>query len=146
MESLLKWSLANTPANDDPDRPRPAPRTDLDPGIIDAILGKPDAQRMKEALEVAIDETKTEDDRVNALDEIELLVESIDNANDLVKLRMWEPIHALAASTKSPASIRTNALWVIGTALQNNPAAQADVCTLHIHLTTQPNDLTYSHE
>jgi len=53
--------------------PPPASRKDLDPGIIDHILGKPDAQLMKEALQVGIDETQAEDDRLKALDDLEMV-------------------------------------------------------------------------
>jgi len=79
MDSLLRWSIENsTPRS--PDAPPPA-RKDLDPGIIDHLLGKPDAVLMKEALDVAIDEKRGEDARVQALDNFEMLVEHIDNAN-----------------------------------------------------------------
>ena len=72
MESLLRWGIANS-APQDGTQPPPQPRTDLDPGIIDAILGKSDAELMKEALAVAVDETRDEDDRVQALDDFEMV-------------------------------------------------------------------------
>ena len=79
MDSLLRWSIEHsTPRS--PDAPPPV-RKDLDPGIIDYLLGKPDAVLMKEALDVALDEKRDEDARVQALDDFEMLVEHIDNAN-----------------------------------------------------------------
>jgi len=79
MDSLLRWSIEHsTPGS--ADAPPPA-RKDLDPGIIDHILGKPDAVLMKEALEVALNEDRDEDARTQALDDLEMLVEHIDNAN-----------------------------------------------------------------
>jgi len=51
-----------------------------------------------------------------------MLVENIDNANDLEKLGMWEPLQGLLASPSD--DVKVQALWVIGTAVQNNPAAQ----------------------
>ena len=40
-------------------------RKDLaDPGLYEALMGKPDATLMREAVEAALDESKTEDDRV----------------------------------------------------------------------------------
>jgi hypothetical protein len=69
MESLLRWSIENSSPSAGP----PQPRKDLDPGIIDHILGKPDAVLMKEALTVAVDEGKSEDDRVEALDNLEMV-------------------------------------------------------------------------
>ncbi|KAI0791034.1 nucleotide exchange factors-like protein [Abortiporus biennis] len=126
MESLLRWGIehsAGQPA-------QPAPRLDLDPGIIDAILGKPDAELMKEALAIALDESKDEDDRIQALDDFEMLIESIDNANDLEKLKMWEPIHKLLISPTSTDGIKRQVLWIIGTAVQNNPSAQTSYLAL----------------
>lgn len=35
-----------------------------DPGLYEALMGKPDATLMREAIEAALDESKTEDDRV----------------------------------------------------------------------------------
>ena len=72
MESLLRWSIANSTPQD-ANQPPPRPRTDLDPGIIDAILGKPDAELMKEALAVAVDEKRDEDERIQALDDFEMV-------------------------------------------------------------------------
>ncbi|CAK5280260.1 unnamed protein product [Mycena citricolor] len=123
MESLLRWGIENSAQNASPSDPPPAPRQDLDPGVIDMILGKSDAELMKEDLSVALDESKSEDERINALDHLEMLIEQIDNANNLEKLKMWTPLHNLLS--KAPTSdILMQTLWVIGTALQNNPAAQ----------------------
>lgn len=75
MESLLRWGITNSASSSDApaDAPPPAPRQDLDPAIIDAILGKPDAELMKEALTRARDESLDEDTRVEALDELEMV-------------------------------------------------------------------------
>jgi hsp70-interacting protein len=79
MDSLLRWAIENsTPAAEGTTI---TPRSDLDPEIIDYILGKPDAVLMKEALDVAVDASKSEGDRLQALDDFEMLVENIDNAN-----------------------------------------------------------------
>lgn len=98
MDSLLRWGIENS-APPLPGAPPAVVRNDLDPAIIDHILGKPDAVLMKEALAVAVDETKGEDERMEALDNLEMvrlvfpvvlkglnsaalqLVENIDNAN-----------------------------------------------------------------
>ncbi|KAI0263178.1 armadillo-type protein [Gloeopeniophorella convolvens] len=121
MQSLLRWGIENSGKGDETAAPV-APRTDLDPEIIDLILGKPDAELMKESLARAQDESVDEDARLTALDDLEMLVENIDNANDLEKLKMWEPLQKLLTSPSN--DIKVQALWVIGTALQNNPAAQ----------------------
>ncbi|KAG1732659.1 armadillo-type protein [Suillus paluster] len=121
MQSLLRWSVENSSPGSAP--PVPA-NNHLDPGIIDHILGKPDAQLMKEALKVGVDETQAEDDRLKALDDLEMLVQNIDNANDLKKLKMWEPLHGLLLASGTSDALKMQTLWIIGTALQNNPAAQ----------------------
>ncbi|CAE6368716.1 unnamed protein product [Rhizoctonia solani] len=124
MESLLKWSLENTPA-DEPHVPPTAERMkELDPAIIDMILGKSDAVVMKEKLAIAQDESREEDERVEALDDFEMLVEQIDNANNLENLKMWEPLIELI---RSPVpGVQRHAIWIAGTAVQNNSAAQND--------------------
>lgn len=43
---------------------------------------------------------------------------------DLQSLKLWEPLHSLLRDEKSTESIKVRTLWVIGTAVQNNPAAQ----------------------
>jgi len=53
-----------------------------------------------------------------------MLVQNIDNANDMKKLNMWEPLHGLLQASSTSDDIKMQTLWVIGTALQNNPAAQ----------------------
>lgn len=75
MQSLLRWSIENSAGagNDGAPQPPPAPRKDLDPGIIDMILGKSDAELMKEALAIATDEQRSEDDRLQALDNFEMV-------------------------------------------------------------------------
>jgi len=123
MEGILRWSLANT----DPDAPQPSGERlkALDPAIIDHILGKSDAVLMKEFAAKAADDKNSEDDRVEALGEFEMLVESIDNANNMTALKLWKPLIGLFNSTDS-AEIRTQLLWIFGTAVQNNPKAQSD--------------------
>lgn len=79
MEQLLRWGVTNT----DPNRaPLTAEqRQALDPDVINAILGKSDAEKMKDYLTIGVDPGKPEDLREEALDEFESLVEQIDNAN-----------------------------------------------------------------
>ncbi|KAJ3980012.1 nucleotide exchange factor Fes1-domain-containing protein [Lentinula detonsa] len=132
MQSLLRWGIENsTPAPQTQTHPQPHPQP-LDPSIIDIILGKSDAERMKDALSIALSADKADiDERVNALDDLEMLIEQIDNANNLEKLNMWEPLHSLLTPTPDSERIRTHAIWVVGTAVQNNPAAQDAYLTLN---------------
>ncbi|KAF8313308.1 nucleotide exchange factor Fes1-domain-containing protein [Cantharellus anzutake] len=99
MESLLRWGLTHS----DPQGPPPSvqPGQKIDPGIIDVILGKPDAVQMKENLAVATDESRSLDDRLTALDNFEMLIESIDNANNLTPLKMWDTLIAIQNNSKA---------------------------------------------
>ncbi|KAF9452832.1 Fes1-domain-containing protein [Macrolepiota fuliginosa MF-IS2] len=125
MQSLLRWSIEHSnPQDGSAPNDTPVPNQKLDPGIIDMILGKPDAVQMKEDVTAATDVKKSEDDRLAALDHLEMLVEHIDNANDLQKLGLWQPLESLLTSPESSTEIKVQVLWVIGTAIQNNPAAQ----------------------
>ncbi|KAH8077104.1 nucleotide exchange factors-like protein [Cristinia sonorae] len=130
MDALLRWGIENSSTATGQPAPPVQPRKDLDPAIIDHILGKPDAVKMKEALEIAVDEGRDEDERVEALEEFEMLVELIDNANDLAKLKLWEPLQRLLTSPSSSDAIKRQVLWIVGTAVQNNPSAQASYLNL----------------
>jgi hypothetical protein len=205
MQSLLRWSIENSRNSNDTasGAAPPSRRTDLDPGIIDAILGRPDSELMKEALAKAQDASLDEDARLTALDDLEMVMSLFreppfllqtpglrstgflyiyvhfqrltlflvrlrppafvphcsslrtsttrmvmqqhsvlfcptrvsDSAKDpdlwqslvldLEKLGMWEPLQSLLASPSD--DVKVQALWVIGTAMQNNPAAQKAV-------------------
>ncbi len=75
MQSLLRWSIENstTSTGSDVASPEPTRRPDLDPGVIDAILGRPDSELMKEALSKAQDGSLDEDTRLTALDDLEMV-------------------------------------------------------------------------
>ena len=72
MESLLRWGIENSDPQGQAQTSQ-VERKDIDPGVIDMILGKPDAELMKEALAVATDEKNSEDDRLQALDNFEMV-------------------------------------------------------------------------
>lgn len=44
---------------------------------------------------------------------------------DLENLKMWEPLIELMHSSET--GIQRHAIWILGTAVQNNSKAQADV-------------------
>ncbi|KAK2460397.1 hypothetical protein APHAL10511_007562 [Amanita phalloides] len=122
MQSLLTWGIQNST----PGSGAPVDLQKLDPEIIDMILGRPDSELMKECLAVALDESRSEDKRIDALDQFEMLIEQIDNANNLQKLQLWEPLQSLLTLDRSSPALKSAVLWIVGTALQNNPAAQDD--------------------
>jgi hsp70-interacting protein len=93
-EDLLKWSIAAQNAapgasNGGPSMQEIAKdveegrRPDLaDPALFDALMGKSEAQMMKEELAVALDLNRLEKDRVQALDNFEMV--SGEYGNDIV--------------------------------------------------------------
>ncbi|KAK4684729.1 hypothetical protein P7C73_g5438, partial [Tremellales sp. Uapishka_1] len=91
-------------------------------------MGKSDSVIMKEKMAYAMDEKNTLDDRVEALDDFEMLIELIDNANNMAILKLWDSIKVLLASEHD--EIVRHAAWICGTAVQNNLKAQA---ALYIH-------------
>ncbi|KAF7838729.1 Nucleotide exchange factor SIL1 [Senna tora] len=89
-----------------------------------------DAELMKIAINDLNNSSITLEDRHRALQELNILVEPIDNANDLHKLG------GLVAVTRelhhSDSSIRTIAAWILGKASQNNPVVQQQVLELGV--------------
>lgn len=132
-QELLKWGLANSTAvtagpsveqiSADIEAGR---RPDLaDPNLYNAIMGKSEAQMMQEELAVALDPTRTLEDRCTALDNFEMLIEQIDNANNMTSMKMWPPVIGLLSA--SEPELQTAAAWILGTAVQNNDKAQMAV-------------------
>jgi len=83
-DDLLKWSIAAQNAAGQGDDGQgmqeiakdvaEGRRPDLaDPALFDALMGKSEATMMQEELAVAMDLTKTEQDRVQALDNFEMV-------------------------------------------------------------------------
>lgn len=71
MQSILRWSIENSTGEAPPQQPREA--KNIDPGIVDAILGRPESELMKEALAVATNVESGEDARLQALDDFEMV-------------------------------------------------------------------------
>jgi len=90
---------------------------------INAIFSD-DLDRMKESLTLLKDEKNEHSvqEITKSLEELEDLVESIDNANDLVKINGLHVILPLLRSTES--TIRSATASVLTTCLQNNPNFQ----------------------
>ncbi|KAI7861639.1 nucleotide exchange factor Fes1-domain-containing protein, partial [Spinellus fusiger] len=132
MEKLLQWAVNNSDTNDLGKQAEAVRKGELkvdpsryDPAILEAILGKDDATRMKEAVACITDLEDTVENKVIALDNLELLIEGIDNAMNIENMKLWPGIISQFHSTE--ALVRKGSIWVAGTAVQNNPAAQKAV-------------------
>jgi hypothetical protein len=70
----------------------------------------------------------TLESKLNALDNLEQLIESLDNANLLSTMGLWTPLLELLGHDES--EIRRMAAWVVGTAVQNNSPSQERLVAL----------------
>ncbi|KAK9470563.1 armadillo-type protein [Dipodascopsis tothii] len=125
MDKLLKWSIENSQngvASGNTESRQAAP----DPEVLAQLFGAPDdSTLMKEAMVVIENPEATEEAKVIAFDNLEMLVENMDNANNLENMKLWTPL--LKQLKSSSSELRKMACWVIGTAVQNNPKAQASL-------------------
>lgn len=93
--------------------------------LMEKLKMPSDAELMKIAMDDLNNSSISLEDRLRALEELLILVEPIDNANDLDKLG------GLAAVVRQldnvVPDVRKLAAWVIGKACQNNPVVQKQV-------------------
>ncbi|CAO3681501.1 unnamed protein product [Rhizopus stolonifer] len=129
MEKLLQWAVNNSDQNSLSEQADAIRRGEAlpdpsryDPKIIEAILGKDDATRMKEAVECISNPEDTVENKEIALDNLELLIEGIDNACNIENMKLW-PAIIQQLEAKEP-EVRKGTAWVCGTAVQNNTQAQ----------------------
>ncbi|KAI8048773.1 armadillo-type protein [Gilbertella persicaria] len=78
--------------------------------------------RFIESVECINDPNDTLENKVIALDNLELLIEGIDNARNIENMKLWPGI--IQQLSAPEAEIRQGTAWVCGTAVQNNPEAQ----------------------
>lgn len=138
LNNLLKWSLANagaphpgeahsstdTPASTNP---ASAPAQRLNAEALKVLMGGPsDAELMQSSMAAIRAPDVALADKMVAFDNLEQLIESIDNANNMQTLGLWTPLVGLLRSEE--AGLRRMAAWCMGTAVQNNAVAQERVC------------------
>ncbi|RYO77993.1 hypothetical protein DL766_006957 [Monosporascus sp. MC13-8B] len=148
LNELLKWSIENSTTPQSNPVPDSAPNDtngaaaqqtsttgaaprNLDPELLAQLLGGPsDAELMQAAVEHATsqDPEITLESRLTALDNLEQLVESLDNANLLSKLGLWTPLLGLLGHGE--ARVRLMATWCVATAVQNNAPCQERLVAL----------------
>ena len=81
MQPLLRWSIENSEgqsgsasSGDGSQQLQQSQQPkELDTGVLDVLMGRPESELMKEALAVAVDTKKSEDDRLQALDDFEMV-------------------------------------------------------------------------
>ncbi|KAI8889107.1 Fes1-domain-containing protein [Backusella circina FSU 941] len=129
MEKLLQWAVNNSDNSSLAEQAEAIRRGEAKPDpskynskMLEAILGKDDATRMKDAVACISDPEDTLDNKLIALDNLELLIEGIDNARNIENMKLWPAI--IKQLEAEEPEIRTATAWVCGTAVQNNPQAQ----------------------
>lgn len=122
MDKLLHWSIAQQAG----DKEALAKIGEPDPKLLNQLFGGPDeVALMKESIAVAHNPKVETKDKEIALDNFEMLIENMDNANNIENLGLWHPIVDLLKN-EVPDDLRIIVCGIIGTAVQNNPKSQED--------------------
>ncbi|KAJ0438593.1 putative armadillo-like helical, nucleotide exchange factor Fes1 [Helianthus annuus] len=96
--------------------------------LVEKLEVPSDAKLMKIAIDDLNNSSLSLEDHHRALEELLVLVEAIDNANDLHKMGGLSVV--IRELTNSDSGIRTTCAWIIGKASQNNPVVQEQVLEL----------------
>lgn len=121
MEKLLHWSIVNAQE----DKEAIAKVGQPDPKLLQQLFGgggPDDPTLMREAMAVVRNEEAELENRLVAMDNFEMLIENLDNANNIENMKLWTPL--LETLSDSEENLRAAALSVIGTAAQNNEPTQ----------------------
>ncbi|KAL3457829.1 Hsp70 nucleotide exchange factor [Aspergillus heterothallicus] len=139
MNNLLKWGIENstktgqaesTDANSESNNAS-QPGRNITPEMLNALFGGPsEADLMKAAMEALHSDEVDLENKLIAFDNLEQLVESIDNANNLEPLGLWTPLIELLKHEEP--EMRSMAAWCIGTAVQNNEKAQDKLIVMNV--------------
>ncbi|GAA6003102.1 Hsp70 nucleotide exchange factor FES1 [Rhodotorula paludigena] len=138
-QSLLRWGIENAQPGtlrQTAEDIKAGKRPDLNPEILKAMMGQSDAEKMRECMlvieghwvdrdgtgEVKNSADITPEDRYRAWEDLEMLIQDLDNANDLQNMGLWDPI--IKHLTSDDDETVMYACWVCGTAVQNNPKSQ----------------------
>lgn len=127
MNNILRWGIENSEASQNGATPN-QPKTQLDPKALEAFFTggiKSEADQMKEAMATIEHQQATLDQKRVAFEDLEMLLGSIDNANNLEPLQLWTRL--IAQLDHEEAELRKGAAWCAGTAVENNPRAQERV-------------------
>lgn len=126
-KSLLKWAIQNSHDEQDAAKEQAQDNKQVTPeslqekaNFLRSALGPSDEEKMVLSVECITDPTASLENILIALDNLELLVESIDNACNIEKLHLWPSLIEKINDTSIEKSILIGILWVIGTAAQNN--------------------------
>lgn len=129
MEKLLQWSTAQESNDPEVRAKAPAPDPKLLAQVLGANTGKDDTQLMKEDISVLVcnDPQITIDDKLTALEDFEILIQNLDNANNISPMGIWPEIAKLYTyKGEEEDEFKSLAALITGTAVQNNTKCQND--------------------
>lgn len=127
LNTALKWAIENSAASEGATE---GPKTQITPEALAALMGyaqKSDADLMKESMAVIVTDQVDVDDRLQAFDNFEQLIENLDNANNMEPLKLWTPL--VAQLENEHPHMRAKAASVCSVAVQNNIRTQERVST-----------------
>ncbi|KAF2744514.1 Fes1-domain-containing protein [Sporormia fimetaria CBS 119925] len=126
LNNLLKWSIENSEASrNDPNAPK-NPSRNIDPDALRQLLagmtGPSDAEMMVRKMDFIMNGENSVEDRIQAFDDFEMLIENLDNANNMENLGLWTKL--VEQLEHEEDELRKYAAWCTGTAVENNERAQ----------------------
>lgn len=129
MEKLLQWSTAQESSDPTVRASVAAPDPKLLAQVLGVDTGKDDVTLMKEDISVLVCDDKqiTIDDKLTALEDFEILIQNLDNANNMLAMGIWpEIIKLYTYSGEEEEEFKGLGALITGTAVQNNPKCQDD--------------------
>lgn len=119
MDKLLQWSIAQQSG----DKEAMARIGQPDPKMLEQLFGAPDEPAlMKQAITVLNNPEATDDDKLVAFENFEMLIENLDNANNIENMKLWPSIISQLLSENTDFQVM--AASIVGIATQNNPTSQ----------------------
>lgn len=121
MEKLLHWSIANAQGDKEAIEKAGKP----DPKLLEQLFGgggQDDPTLMMENMKLVTNPEVDLENKLIAMDNFEMLIENLDNANNIENLKLWESI--IKVLSYEEAELRSIALSIVGTAVQNNSQSQ----------------------
>ncbi|SGZ56349.1 CIC11C00000001969 [Sungouiella intermedia] len=119
MEKLLQWSIAQQSGDKEAMEKIGQP----DPKMLEQLFGAPDEPAlMRQAISVVENPEASDDDKLVALENFEMLIENLDNANNIENMKLWPAV--IAQLLNSNVEFQVLAASIVGIATQNNPDSQ----------------------
>ncbi|EGP83852.1 unnamed protein product [Zymoseptoria tritici ST99CH_1A5] len=123
LNQLLQWGIENSSASQSDPSTASHPKSDLNPKLLSELLGGPsDADLMRMAMTSILDAETPLDQKLIAWENLELLIEQIDNANNMEPLGLWPPL--IKQLDNDEAEMRRSAAGCVAAAVQNNVKSQ----------------------